>query len=224
MSDNTGKNVSNGDDSQGKNLDQNAEAKANAEAEAKAKAEGEISIPKHRFDEVNKNYQELKTWKEQQESKAKADEAKKLEEQGEFKTLLEKERAEKATLAKDLERQRKIDVVKTEAIKRGANNANVVVRLLDLDSIKLSEDGSVDVEAVVKSFDSLVESEPYLFGGVKPKNIGGESGAPDGGTQAVKQFRRSQIKDSKFYRENEADIRKAMESGNIIDDVTPQGS
>lgn len=229
MSENTN-NANNGDGGQVKNLDQNnANQNANANGANDGNnnsndGKGEIMIPKSRFDEVNKGYQELKTWKEEQEAKAKEAEAKKLEEEGKYKELLEKEKAEKENLAKSLERQRKIDAVKTEAIKRGANNADVVVKLLDLDSIKLSEDGSVDNEAIVKSFDSLVESDAYLFGGSKPKNIGGEGGAPDGGSQTVKQFKRSQLADAKFYRENEKDIRKAMETGNIIDDVTPQGN
>lgn len=179
------------------------------------------TIPVESYNVVASKLREANAKLKEFEDQKKANEDKSLAEQGKFKELHEKAENEKKELQAKFDNLVKTDKVKTIATKLGANNADVVVRLLDLGKIKLSEDGSVDEGEVTKLVEALKSSDAYLFGGQQPANpVGnGSGGSPEGGDGGVKKFRRSQLRDSKFYQANEKDILIALRTGNIIEDI-----
>lgn len=186
----------------------------------------EIMIPKARFDEVNDQLKELKTWKETQEKEKAEAEKKRLEEQGKYKELAEKEKAKREEYEKKYARNAKMNALKLEAIKAGTVDADAVVALANLDEVTLSEDGSVDSTSVTSIIEKMKAGKKYLFGagngGDDKKNIGADGGAPDGGSNTTPTFKRSQLLDPKFYKENRDKILQAQREGKIVDDVNPQ--
>lgn len=176
------------------------------------------TIPVESYNVVAEKYRKAKEALDKIEAEKSEAEKKNLAEQGKFKELAEKAESEKKSLEEKYNTAVKTDRVKSIAMKLGANNPDVVVRLLDLNKVALSEDGSVDEGEVTKLVEGLKASDAYLFGGQPSAPVGNPAGgAPDGGSQ-VKKFKRSQLKDSKFYQANENDILEALRTGNIIED------
>lgn len=125
------------------------------------------------------------------------------------------------------ERQTKIDQMTTqaethsiesaierEAVKLGAVDSEAVLKLVDRQSIAYSEDGVSGVSEAVKT---LLEAKPFLAGKDPQKTVGTPSN-PGAGNVQPKTFTHSQIKDPAFFRENEAEINKALSLGLIKED------
>lgn len=185
----------------------------------------EIMIPKARFDEVNDQLKELKTWKEKQEAEKAEAEKKRLEEQGKYKEVAEKEKQKREEAEKRYSRNAKMNALKLEAIKAGTVDADAVVALANLEEVTLTEDGSVDSTSVTAIIEKMKAGKKYLFGtggeGEK-KNIGADGGAPQDGSNTTPTFKRSQLLDPKFYKDNRDKILQAQREGKILDDVSPQ--
>lgn len=154
-------------------------------------------------------------------------EAKRLAEAGEFKTLAEQEKAKREQLESNYARERKVNALKIAAMQAGTVDADAVATLANLDSITVSEDGSVDAASIKTVVDTLKKEKSYLFGtqqGTQPKppigSNGGGAPAPGGsGNGEQKTFYRSQLRDSTFYQANRADILLAAKEGRIVDDL-----
>lgn len=178
-----------------------------------AEGQKEIMIPKARFDEVNNKLKELSTWKAQQEKTIADAEAKKLAEQGEYQKIAEKATKEKADIEAKYNRTNKLSAIKLSAIKAGAVDADDVVRFIDLEEVKLSEDGSIDQASIDNVIGKLKEGKKYLFGSGSV-NIGGSGGAPQGG--AIVYHRLSDLENSIYFEKHKDDILKAQKEGRII--------
>ncbi len=115
---------------------------------------------------------EAKTLKEKvaefERLKKEADD-KKLAEEGKYKELLEAREKELAELNSNIEKERTtrkkdnfLNKIKLKAQEKGAFNADVITKFLDVDELIDSDDESVD-----KSINQLMEKESYLFGNRK---------------------------------------------------------
>lgn len=182
------------------------------------------TIPVESYNVIRDKYQKAKEQLEAREAAEAEAEKKRLEEQGKYKELAEKAESEKTALQTKYETNAKSNALKLAALQAGTVDADAVAALVDLGTIKLSDDGSVDADSVKSVIETLKESKAYLFGTAtppKPNNVGGNGGTPSGDNNSgVKEFKRSQLRDAKFYKENEADILKAAAAGKIIDDVS----
>lgn len=179
--------------------------------------EGDKTVPYNRFSEVNERAKAAEA--ELAKIKATQEEAdkKKLEDEGKFKELAEKESAR----AKELEgqiTQGKIDnAVIIAAGKAGVADTEAALKLLDRSKIEVEKDGTVKgVEDAVKS---LVEAKPYLIDQSNPARVGSPTNPGSPGTEGVKKFKHSQLLDPKFFTENEEEINKALKLGLVEDDL-----
>jgi hypothetical protein len=140
-------------------------------------------------------------------------EKKRLEEQGEFKQLLEQERARNKELTLNTQ-------IQAAAIKAGAVDVEAVTKLIDRNAITIKDDGTV--EGISEAVTALLESKPYLKGtGAPAQPSVGSGGNPpaDANTQGKYKFKHSQILDPKFYADNEAAILEAMKNNQIENDL-----
>ena len=169
-------------------------------------------------DKYRKTKEELETLRRtQEEANRKAQ-----EEQGKYKELYEgtlKQLEETKNQAKTIQ---KVEAVKNLLRTKGAKNPDVAIKLLDLEKVEVSEDGTIKAEVIEAQVKTLQETDGYLFGENKATIGTSQGGNPDGGTSSVKQFKRSQLLDSKFFSENKEAIMEAMKTGNIIDDINPK--
>lgn len=106
-----------------------------------------------------------------------------------------------------------------EAQKLGAVDLDVVTKLIDRASIKVTKDG---VEGVAEAVAQLKTDKPYLFGGSATQPSGFGNGSNPITVNTGVKFKLSQIQDAKFYREHEAQILEAYKSGNIENDLPGQ--
>lgn len=205
---------------------QNGGGAAPKEATAKILEDGTVEIDGKKFinhdsyQTVAAKARERKEALEAIEKEKAEAERKRLEEEGKWKELAEKEKTEKETILQQVHNERRTTALKLAAMKAGAQNPDTVARLADLNKIELDENGSVKGESVEALLEGMKASDPYLFGTTSTQNAGASGGGtPQGGTGG-KKFYRSQLSDSKFYQENRADILAAEAKGEIIDDVS----
>lgn len=193
----------------------------------KGAGDGTVDISKLSDEQLAKVFDDERVWKhprfkqlsdeakEGRKLKIAQEEAdkKRLEEQGEFKQLLEQERAKNKELALNAQ-------IQAAAIKAGAVDIEAVTKLIDHGSIKVNEDGTV--EGVDEAVNALLESKTYLKGdGSNSTPSVGSGGNPptDANNQGKYKFKHSQIIDPKFYSEHEAEILEAMKSNQIENDL-----
>ena len=157
--------------------------------------------------------------KEERERKEKEAEDARLAEQGKFKELSEAKEKEIETLKGNFAREKKVNALQAEAMKLGAVDLDAVVKLANLEEVKLSEDGSIDTETVKKAVETLKAEKSYLFAEGGQGNIGSEGGAP-AGNSGTPSFKRSQLRDHEFYKAHEKEINQAYREGKIIDDIS----
>lgn len=96
---------------------------------------------------------------------------------------IEAARKEADTQARKEERERVNSILLKAEVRAAAAgklaDKEDAVRLLDLDSFEVKDDGAVDGEAISKAIEQLVESKPYLSAEGSPT----PQGDPDGGTR-----------------------------------------
>lgn len=192
---NDDKNLNNSHDSQNQN--NNSGANNNG---------GDITIPKHRFDEVNGEYQKLLKEKEDREKADREAADKKLAEEKKFEELSAK-RQQDLDQANTTIRTLKVQAaVERIAAKSGAVDTEAVYKLLDQSSITVDDKGNVTgVEEAVKA---LLEAKPFLKGsGGSPANIGGGSN-PDKPNSAKKPISwvKERWADPKWVRDKHEDL------------------
>src|SRR5436190_4503809 len=146
--------------------------------------------------------------------KRKADEYDKVSESN--KTELEKAqgKAEEAT-TKATQAEAKMRralggaAIISEGSKQGARDPSLLVRLIDVDSLEISDDG--EVKGAAEAVTALLASHYYLKGG-------GYTASGDGGQRTsagLPTFTRDQIADPIFYREHKDEIELAARQGRI---------
>lgn len=151
--------------------------------------------------------------KQQQEA-----EAKRLQDEGKWKELAEKNAAEAEAANKRVEEIAVKSAIQAEAAKLGIVDVEAAAVLVDRANIKVNDDGSVS--GAEEALKALVEAKPYLKGNNQPNPVGSGSNPSAGQTEnGTKKFFLSQIQDHKFFSENEKEIMEAMKLGLIEDDV-----
>lgn len=141
-----------------------------------------------------------------------AAEKKRLEDEGKFKELAESEQKKREQLEQQVKQSTIDAAVVGEAAKLGAVDVDAVKALIDRANINVDESGGVT--GIAEAVKALAESKGYLFKqGSGAPNLGAGNGSDNKGTGEKIAY--SKVKDPAYYRENEADIIKAMQENRI---------
>lgn len=166
-----------------------------------------ISIPKSRFDEVNRERKQL-------QAKLAEIEKKQAEEQGNYKELATKYETELNELKNSYKQAKIQSAVTSEASRYNPQDIDVVMKFIDQDSI-LDESGDINTQALASEFTRLKTEMPYLFKDSRIQNAGNSSGGnPEKSNAPI--FRESQLKDSDFVARNLKEITEATKEGRIL--------
>jgi len=154
---------------------------------------------------------------------AAAAEQKRLEDNKEFETLAETRKAD-LDKANDTIKNMRIDQALTnKLVPGGVVDLEAALKLIDRSKVQIDDNGNVS--GIDEVIESLKTDKAYLFnksGGSNDPNLGTPSNNNGGdGGGAPSKFKRSQLKDPKFYADNRDEIIKAMRAGLIEDDITP---
>lgn len=176
----------------------------------------ETTIPKHRFDEVNKELKEMREWRQEQEKKAKELDEQNLIKKGEFEKLAQQREEEANKYKSELQTERVNNKIAAEAAKLGITDIEAATMLIDRGQIKFDENGVP--QGIAEAVQALIEARPYLKSGVPQPTVGAGT-TPAQGAAGQARFKLSQVQDSTFYRANEKEIMEAYKLGLIEDDV-----
>ena len=138
-----------------------------------------------------------------------------LEKNKEWEKLAEERKLELEKVQGKYQSEKISNAIQIEATKQGAVDAETVLKLIDQSNIKITDDG---IEGVTEAVKGLLESKPFLVGS-DDKSLGNGTNPSNKGDSAPKRFKASQLKDVKFFREHEEDIKKALRLGLIENDV-----
>lgn len=167
-----------------------------------------------RVTQLKEKASKVETYEEEQRKKEEQEALKR----GEHEKIISTKDQRIKELEESISNSRIDNAITLTAIKLGAIDANAVIKLIDKSGVKVNDDGTVSGvdEAVTKLF----ETSPYLKG-EKPAEPVGAPSNPGGSNPGQKTFKKSQIDDPVFYRENEKEILKAWKLGLIEDDTAP---
>ena len=166
-----------------------------------------ISIPKSRFDEVNRERKQL-------QAKLAEIEKKQAEEHGNYKELATKYETELNELKNSYKQAKIQSAVTSEASRYNPQDIDVVMKFIDQDSI-LDEAGDINTQALASEFTRLKTEMPYLFKDSRIQNAGNSSGGnPEKSNAPI--FKESQLKDSDFVARNLKEITEATKEGRIL--------
>lgn len=146
-------------------------------------------IPYESYKVIQGKYHALSRELDQMKQDAQAQKEKQLAEQSKYKELYEQKNGELLNLQKQIDRERKVNIVQRSAMKHGALDVDVVSRIIDVDSVD-----AADEKAIEDKISSLKKEKGYLFGQTTKKTIGNDAGAPAEGAADVKTFKRSQLR------------------------------
>lgn len=103
--------------------------------------------------------------------------------------------------------------IQGEAAKQGIVDPDAAYRLLDVDLFEVGDDGIP--QGIDKAVQELLKSKPYLKGTamspMSPTNPANPGRQPQ-------MFTRTQLRDTKFFAEHQAEIMQAMKDGRILDE------
>ena len=166
-----------------------------------------ISIPKSRFDEVNRERKQL-------QAKLAEIEKKQAEEKGNYKELATKYETELNELKNSYKQAKIQSAVTSEASRYNPQDIDVVMKFIDQDSI-LDESGDINTQALASEFTRLKTEMPYLFKDSRIQNAGNSSGGnPEKSNAPI--FKESQLRDSDFVARNLKEITEATKEGRIL--------
>lgn len=160
--------------------------------------------------------------KKLQDDKAAADQ-KALEDNNQFKELSDQLKAQVTEKDETIKNMRIDQALTNKLVPGGVVDLEAALKLVDRSKVSIDDNGNVS--GIDEVIESLKTDKAYLFnksdGGNDP-NLGSPSNnnGGDGGGAPTK-FKRSQLKDPKFYQEHRDEILKAMRAGLIEDDITP---
>lgn len=165
-----------------------------------------------RFKELNQKAKELEKIKLELEKQ----EAERLKEKEDWKTLAEKREMEINELKNSVQNQTKRQAIISQAVSLGVRKEAIddVIRLVDLNNLTIENDSVINADQVVKE---LVMNKPYLLAESEKRTIGTPNVSDNG---AKSQFWKwSEIernsRDFKWYSENKQEIEKAKREGRI---------
>jgi len=135
----------------------------------------------------------------------------------ELQTQLSNVQSERDALAKSLQAERVQRLVLAAAQAAGAADTEVVLALINPQSIEVGDDGNVKADAVKAAVDDLKKRKPRLFESdpTEPKTpLGGTK--PGQSSDAQTTFKRSQLADPEFYAKHRDAILVAANAGRIV--------
>lgn len=167
-----------------------------------------------RIQELVKNNQEFKNLQD----KLKKDEEKRLEEQNEHKTLAEQRKAELDESQKTIQNMKIDQALTNKLVPEGVVDLEAALKLVDRSKVKIDESGNIT--GVDDVLSELKKGKSYLFkeGGTQSLGSATNQNGGQGGQQM--KFKRSQLRDPKFYQENRDAILAASKAGLIEDDLS----
>lgn len=176
-------------------------------------------VPIESLNALSEKNRTLKTQLDEILKKQKDADEQKLVDEGKTKELLQKREEELAGLRTKYETTTKGNAIRLVALQLGAIDTDTILKIVDLSSIKLNDDGNVDEASVKALIEETKANKPFLFtnGGTTPKNIGASGGNPPAGADKKPTFLRSQLKDGKFFADNKEAIMDAMKEGRILE-------
>lgn len=118
-------------------------------------------------------------------------------------------------LGESLRREKLTHRVSEAAVAAGAWDRELVLAAIDLETIPVDDDGTVDADAVQNAVLALKQRKPRLFESVDPPVPLG--GTKPGRVRDHEQFSRRQIQDPEFYRTHRDAILTAAGRGTIRD-------
>lgn len=147
-----------------------------------------------------------------------AAEKKQLEEQGKWQELAQQNEA-KATAAEARARDAQIqNSVILEASKLGIVDPDAASKLINRTNIQVDDNGNVT--GVDEALKQLIVDKPYFVSKDTNTRIGsGSNPAPGEGSPTTTSFKKSQLRDPKFYQANKVEILKAIKLGQVEDDT-----
>jgi len=170
-----------------------------------------------RIQELVKNNQEFKTLQD----KIRKDEEKRLEEQNEHKTLAEQRKADLDKANETIQKMQIDQALTNKLVPEGVVDLGAAIALIDRGKIKIDDNGNIT--GVDEAIKDLKEGKTYLFGKGSEggQSLGSASNGQqgNGGGQQMK-FKRSQLRDPKFYQEHRDEILAASKAGLIEDDLS----
>jgi hypothetical protein len=165
-----------------------------------------------RFKELNQKAKELEKIKSELEKQ----EAERLKEKEDWKTLAEKRELEINELKNSVQNQAKRQAIISQAVSLGVRKEAIddVIRLVDLNTLQFENDKVINADSVVKE---LLFNKPYLMAEAEKKTFGTPNVSDNG---AKSQFWKwSEIeknsRDFKWYQANKEEIEKAKKEGRI---------
>jgi hypothetical protein len=182
---------------------------------------GDLIFSHPRFKELNDQAKEAKTLRAEKEAADK----KQLEAQGKWQELAQKEAEKSQGLMERLRSLSQDQSLTVEAQKLGVTDIDAALKLVDRTNVTADDNGQVTGAA--EAIKALVEAKPYLATGVKPPVVGSATNPGTTGQDSTAQstadgkriYKLSELQDSKFYKENQADIRLAAAEGRMINDT-----
>ncbi len=155
---------------------------------------------------------------------ATAAENKRLEDNKEFETLAETRKGELETAQGQIKTMRIDQALTNKLVPEGVVDLDAALKLVDRSKLTIDDNGVVS--GIDDVLTSLKTDKAYLFNkeGTPPADPSlGTPSNPTGGTPPTgpAKFKRSQLRDPKFYQENRDEILKAQQAGLIEDDISP---
>ena len=167
----------------------------------------EIQIPKSRFDEVNREKQELA-------AKLAEFETKKAEEEGNWKQLAETRTQELEDIKNRYKKSNLENSLIQEAVKFNPHDVKAIMRFIETDKVA-DETGEVNTTALSSELQRIKTEMPYLFKPETASNAGNPQGGNPSNVGGVI-YKESQLRDSEFVALNIKDITKAQKEGRIL--------
>jgi hypothetical protein len=170
-----------------------------------------------RFSNLAAQAQELKQLKDKQAQ----DEQKRLEDNKEFEKLAETRKSELDQANQTIQNMRIDQALTNKLVSEGVVDLEAALKLVDRDKLKIEDNGSVT--GVDEALKSLKDGKAYLFNKSEDGNqsLGSSSnGGNGGGNSTPAKFKRSQLRDPKFYQEHRDEIIAAQKAGLIEDDLS----
>ena len=167
-----------------------------------------------RIQELVKAGQDLKKIQADQ----KTAEEKRLEEQNEHKTLAEQRKAELEQSQTAIQNMKIDQALTNKLVPEGVIDLEAALKLVDRSKVKVDESGNIT--GVDDVLSELKKDKSYLFkeGGTQSLGSASNNNGGQGGQQT--KFKRSQLRDPKFYQENRDAILAASKAGLIEDDLS----
>lgn len=181
----------------------------------------------------NPNLWKLNRLRDMQDKAAQADKLqqaqqqaadKQLEDEKKFQELAQKRATENEQLQKQIQDMTINQALTNKLVPLGVVDLSAAVQLIDRSAIKLGENG--ELSGVDEAITALKEGKAYLFNGQgsgSQTTVGTGTNVGNNGDQQaqnVQTFKRSQLRDSKFYQANREAILAAQAAGKIEDDIS----